>query len=261
MLAKENSMNRKIVMATLAALAVAATTAPASAQRGDRWGGPGFSVGVGFGDNGWNDRYYDDRAYYRRPGVGVSVGFGSPGWGYDDWNYNSYAAAPGGCTCATRYRTTRTAPRYRESSYAWGGNDYAYYDNYNRGYYDGGYASVGFGWNDDGWRRGRTFRDDDRRVDRFSREDRVRADVSIGDRERRGSRMNRTAFSERTSGEARVRGNGEFRGSTRGEIRARGSVESSGGANGEIRGTVGRGNGAALRAGSSGGRRGGDETR
>ena len=92
---------------------------------------------------------------------------------------------------------------------------------------------------------------------------RVRADVSVGGRETRGSRMNRTAFSERTSGEARLtRGNGDFRGGTSGEIRARGSVESRGGASGEIRGTVGRGGGAAMRAGSSsGGRRGGDETR
>jgi len=107
-------MNRKIVMATFTALAIAATTAPALAQGPARssWGGPGFSVGVGFGDYGWNDRNYDDRAYYRRPGVGVSVGFGSPGWGYDDGNYNSYAAAPAeGCTCATRYRSTRVAPR------------------------------------------------------------------------------------------------------------------------------------------------------
>jgi hypothetical protein len=253
MLAKENSMNRKIVMATLAALAVAATTAPALAQ-------PGFSVGVGFGDSGWNGGYYD-YGYNRRPGVGVSVGFGSPGWGYDDWSYGSYAAAPGyGCTCANRYRTTRIAPRYRESSYAWGGypDDYAYYDNYNSGYYDGGgYASVGFGWTDDGWRSRRTFREDGRR---FDRGDRVRASVSIGDRERRGSRMTRTAFSERTGGEARVRGSGEFRGSTGGEVRARGNAEFSGSTSSEIRGTAGRG--PAMRAGNNaGGRRGGDETR
>ena len=260
-------MNRKIVMAALAALTVAATTAPALAQGPDRssWGGPEFAVGVGFGDYGWNDRYYDN-AYYRRPGVGVSVGVGSPGWGSDDWNYSSYAAAPTyGCSCANRYRTTRVAPRYRSSDYAWGGypNDYAYDDNYYGGYYGGGYASANFGWNDDGWASRRTWRDDDRRFDRFSREDRVRADVSVGGRETRGSRMNRTAFSERTSGEARLtRGNGDFRGGTSGEIRARGSVESRGGASGEIRGTVGRGGGAAMRAGSSsGGRRGGDETR
>jgi hypothetical protein len=264
MLAKENSMNRKIVMAGLAALTVAATTAPALAQGVARssWGGPGFGVGVGFGDSGWNDY-----GYYREPGVGVSVGFGSPGWGYDDWNYSSYAAAPGyGCSCANRYRTARIAPRYRSSSYAWGGypNDYAYADdNYYGGYYGGGYASANFGWTDDSWGGRRTWRDGDRRFDRFGRGDRVRADVSIGGREMRGSRMNRTAFTERTSGEARVtRGSGEFLGGTSGEIRARGSVESRGGASGEIRGTVGRGGGAAMRAGSSsGGRRGGDETR
>jgi len=264
MLAKENSMNRKIVMAGLAALTVAATTAPALAQGVARssWGGPGFGVGVGFGDSGWNDY-----GYYREPGVGVSVGFGSPGWGYDDWNYSSYAAAPGyGCSCANRYRTARIAPRYRSSSYAWGGypNDYAYADdNYYGGYYGGGYASANFGWTDDSWGGRRTWRDGDRRFDRFSRGDRVRADVSIGGREMRGSRMNRTAFTERTSGEARVtRGSGEFRGGTSGEIRGRGSVESRGGASGEIRGTVGRGGGAAIGAGSSsGGRRGGDETR
>jgi len=271
MLAKENSMNRKIVMATLAALAVAATTAPASAQRGDRWGGPGFAVGVGFGDSGWNDY-----GYYRQPGVGVSVGFGSPGWGYDDWNYSSYAAAPSyGCSCANRFRTARIAPRYRSSSYAWGGypSDYAYADDsYYGGYYGGGYASANFGWTDDSWGRRRSFSRGDRvraavsvgdRDDRISRGDRVRADVSVGSREMRGSRMNRTAFSERTSGEARVtRGSGEFRGGTSGEIRARGDVESRGGTSGEIRGTVGRSGGAAVRAGSSsGGRRGGDESR
>ena len=258
MLVKENSMNRKIVMAALATLTVAATTAPALAQGPARssWGGPGFGVGVGFGDSGWNDRYYDRR----RPGVGVSVGVGSPGWGYDDWNYSSYAAPTYGCSCANRYRTTRIAPRYRSSDYAWGGypNNYAYDDNYYGGYYGGGYASVGFGWNDEDWRSRRTLRDDDRR---FGREDRVRADVSVGGRDARDRRMNRTAFSERTGGETRLtRGSGEFRGGASGEIRARGGVESRGGASGEIRGTVGRG--AAMRAGSSsGGRRGGDETR
>jgi len=240
-------MNRKIVMAALAALAVPASSAPALAQ----WGGPGFSVGVGFGDNGWNGGYYGDYGYSRRPGVGVSVGFGSSGWGYDDGYYGSYAAAPSyGCSCANRYRTTRVAPRYG-SSYAYGSypSDYTYDDNYYGGSYGGSYASVGFGWNDDGWRN-RRIRRDDRRSVRFDRGDRVRADVSFGDRERR------TEFSGRTGGDVRVRGNGEFRSGMGGEIRARGNGE----VRSEIRGTSGRGNGMAMRAGSNS-RRGGDETR
>ena len=130
-------MNRKIVLTGLAALALAASAAPASAQ--------GFSVGVGFGD-GWY-------------GPGVSVGFGAPGWGYDNnWGYGAYAAAP--CTCGTSYRSVRVAPRYRSSTYAWGGypydNGYASYP-YDDYYYGGNYASVGVGWSDGDWRR-RSFR-------------------------------------------------------------------------------------------------------
>src|SRR5882724_10550830 len=130
-------MNRKMVLTGLAAVTLAAASAaPAGAQ-----------------------------------GFGVSVGFGAPGWGYDNWNYGSYAAAP--CTCATRYRTERVAPSYRYSSSTYGGypydSDYAYYP-YDDSY-GGTYASVGFGWSDDGW-RGRRWRDRDR--DRFTREDRVR---------------------------------------------------------------------------------------
>src|SRR5262249_41435025 len=147
-------MNRKIVLTGLAALALAASAAPASAQ--------GFSVGVGFGD-GW----YGDYGYY---GPGVSVGFGAPAWGYNNWGYGAYAAAP--CTCGTGYRSVRVAPRYRSSTYAWGGYPYDYsyasypYDDY---YYGGTYASVGFGWSDGDWRR-RSFRDG-RRFERFSRDD------------------------------------------------------------------------------------------
>jgi hypothetical protein len=81
-------MNRKMVLTGLAAVTLAAASAaPAGAQ-----------------------------------GFGVGVGFGAPRWGYDDQSYGSYAAAP--CTCATRYRTTRVAPRYRDSSYAYGGYPY-----------------------------------------------------------------------------------------------------------------------------------------
>src|SRR5215470_6081959 len=150
-------MNRKMVLAGLAAVTVAASAAPAAAQ--------GFAVGVGYGDYGYNG-WDGDYGYYR-PGVGVSVGFGAPGWGYNDWSYGSYAAAP--CTCGTGYRTTRVAPRYRSSAY--GGypydNSYAYYP-YDD-YYGGSYASVGFGWSDNGW-RGQRWRD----RDRFTQEDRVR---------------------------------------------------------------------------------------
>src|SRR5258705_9606659 len=151
-------MNRKMVLAGLATVTLAASAAPASAQ--------GFAIGVGFGDYGYNGWYGDYG--YSRPGVGVSVGFGAPTRGYDDWSYNSYATAP--CTCATRYRSARVAPRY--GSYAYGGypydNDYAYYpdDDY---YYGGTYVSVGLGWSDNDW-RGRRWRD----RDRFTREDRVR---------------------------------------------------------------------------------------
>jgi hypothetical protein len=243
-LAKENSMNRKIVMAALAAFAVAASSAPALAQ----WGGPGFSVGVGFGDNGWNGGY----GYYRRPGVGLSVGFGSPGWGYDDWNYGSYAAAPSyGCTCSNRYRTARVAPGYRYSYASYGyPYDYAYDDSY----YGGSYASIGLGWNDDGWRR-RTRGDVDRR---FDRADRFRADVRMGDRGRQGGRINRErmAFSERTGGEARVRSSGEFRSGTSGEMRA---TRGNGGGPAARPGS--NGGGATVGVGSNGGRRGGDGTR
>jgi hypothetical protein len=226
---KENSMNRKIVIAAMAALTVATISAPASAQRyrsWNSWGGPGFGVSVGFGDYGWNGGYYD-------------YGY-SPGWGYDDWGYgSSYAAAPGyGCTCANRYRTARVAPGVRYSSYAWGGypSDYDY-DSY---YYSSspGYASVGFGWSSD-----------DRRFDRSRRVDRVRVrdrDFSGDFRETRGTGNTRVRFSERTGGETRVRAG------VSGEVR--------GGVSGEARGTRTRANGSGgvnVRA-SGGERRGGD---
>lgn len=229
-------MNRKIVIAAMAALTVAATAAPASAQRyrsWDNWGGPGVGFSVGVGNYGWNDYGYNDYGY--RPGVGVSVGFGSPY--YDDWNYSSYAAAPGyGCSCANRYRTARVAPGYRDSSYAWGG----YPSDYDSYYYSSspGYASVGFGWNGD-----------DRRFDRSRRVDRVRVrdrDFSGDFRETRGTANTRVRFSERTGGESRVRAG------VSGEVR--------GGVSGEVRGTRTRANGSgAVNVRASGGeRRGGD---
>jgi len=258
-------MNRKMVLAGLAAVALAATAAPASAQ--------GFTVGVGdYGYNGW----YGDYGY-SRPGVGVSVGFGAPAWGYDDWSYNSYAAAP--CTCGTTYRSARVAPRYR--SYAYGeypyDNDYAYYD----GYYGGSYASVGFGWSDDNW-RGRRWRD----RDRFTREDRVRVSNrefrdgrdEFRDRGRReglqvrGSReefrdrggMSRasvrtseTRTMSRGGGEFRGGANTEFRGGTNAEIRGGANTEIRGGARGEVGGSA-RGGGMATTGSGGNGRRGGD---
>lgn len=247
-------MNRKLVLAGLAAVTVAASAAPAAAQ--------GFTVGVGFGDYGYNGWYGDYG--YSRPGVSL----GTPGWGYDDWSYGSYAAAP--CTCATGYRTTRVAPRYR--TYANGGYPYEYdyasypYDDY----YGGTYASVGFGWSDDGW-RGRRWRD----RDRFTNEDRVRVsnrDFSDGRefRDRGGRAEFRTGAgreefrtrnginraSVRTS-ESRTmtRGGGEFRGGAN----ARGAnAEFRGGARGEIGGSAVRGGGSATIGAGNGGRRGGD---
>jgi len=233
-------MNRKIVLTGLAALALAASAAPASAQ--------GFSVGVGFGD-GWY-------------GPGVSVGFGAPGWGYDNnWGYGAYAAAP--CTCGTSYRSVRVAPRYRSSTYAWGGypydNGYASYP-YDDYYYGGNYASVGVGWSDGDWRR-RSFRDG-RRFDRFSRDDRGRIsnrETRFNDREIRGgredfgdrSRISRTSVSGEsrttTNGRAEVRGgaNSELRSGTNPADFSVRSSESSGRSGGEARG------GAEVRAGAS----------
>ena len=245
-------MNRKMILAGLAAATLAASAAPAGAQT--------FGVGVGFGDygyGGWNGDY----GY--RPGVGVSVGFGAPGWGYDDWSYGSYAAAP--CTCATRYRTSRVAPRYGYSSNAYAGysydNDYAYYP-YND-YYGGTYASVGLGWSDDGW-RGRRWRD----RDRFTREDRVRVssrdfrngrdEFRVRGRENFRERDGISRASARTS-ETRTmtRGGGEFRAGTNGDMRGPANAEFRGGARGEINSSAGRGSGATSGAGG-GGRRGGD---
>src|SRR5258707_19279 len=59
---KESSMNRKLVIAALVGLAVAANAASALAgglhhgvhHAWDR-GGSSFGFGVGFGDNGWGD--------------------------------------------------------------------------------------------------------------------------------------------------------------------------------------------------------------
>ena len=259
-----NNMNRKFVLTGLAALALTAGAAPASAQ--------GVSVGVGFGGGWYGDGYY---------GPGVSVGFGAPAWGYDNWGYGAYAAAP--CTCATRFRSAR----YRSSVYASGGYPYDYdygYASYpyNDYYYGGNYASVGFGWSDDDWRR-RGFRDG-RRFDRFSREDRFRTsnrETRFNDREIRG----REDFRDRGR-TSRAAVNGESRAMTRGgasvgaesrtmtrsggEVRGGAGAEVRGGANTEFRGTnpadfsvrsggeARGGAGAAARGGasSSGGRRG-----
>jgi len=236
---QENSMNRKMILVGLAAVSLAASAAPASAQ--------GFSVGVGFGDydyGGW----YGDYGYYR---PGVSIGFGTPA--YDDWRYGSYAAAP--CSCATRYRTTRVAPGYRSYAYGEYPNDYDYayypYDDY----YGGSYASVGFGFSDDG----RRFRDRDR--NRFTREDRVR----VGNRDFRNGReefrdRDRISRASTRTSETRTmtRGGAEFRGGANGDVRGGGNAEFRGGARGEMGGSAGRGNGAATIGAGGGGRRGGD---
>jgi hypothetical protein len=241
-------MNRKIVLAGLAAVTLAASAAPAAAQ--------GFSVGVGF-----DDYRYDG---WRGPGFGVSVG--APAWGYDDWSYGSYAATAAPCTCGTRYRSARVAPSY--STYARG--DYAYddyasypYDDY---YYGGSYASAGFGWSDGDWGSRRTWRNGDR----FSREGRVRF-------RDRGTRLSNTEF----RGNTQFRGNTEFRngredfrtsgrmsrasmGESRPAVRGGANAEVRGGANAEFRGagnaeiSRGRGNGAAAIGAEGGRRRGGD---
>jgi hypothetical protein len=249
-------MDQKIVLTGLAALMLAASAAPASAQA--RRGSDIYisgDYGGGYGDYG-----------YYGPGVGVSIGFGAPAWGYDDWGYGTHAAAP--CTCGTSYRSVRVAPRYRASTYAWGGYPYDYdygyasypYDDY---YYGSNYASVGFGWSDNDWRR-RDFREG-RRFDRFGREDRVR----ISNRE--------TRFNDRDSrfNDRAIRGGredfrdrrGMSRASVSGESRttSRGGAEVRGGANTELRsgtnpadftvrsGAETRGNGGAtVRAGASG---------
>src|SRR5215470_2093988 len=178
----EKSMDKRIVLTGLAALMLAASAAPASAQARR-----GSDIYISNDYSGW----YGNYGYYG-PGIGVSVGFGGPGWGYDNWGYGAYAAAP--CTCGTSYRSVRVAPRYRSSIYASGGYPYDYdygyasypYDDY---YYGGNYASVGYGWSDNDWRR-RGFREG-RRFDRFSRDDRVRIsnrETRFNDREIRGGR-------------------------------------------------------------------------
>jgi len=200
-------MNRKMILVGLAAVSLAVSAAPASAQ--------GFSVGVGFGNydyGGW----YGDYGYYR---PGVSIGFGTPA--YDDWRYGSYAAAP--CSCATRYRTTRVAPGYRSYAYGEYPNDYDYayypYDDY----YGGSYASVGFGFSDDG----RRFRDRDR--NRFTREDRVR----VGNRDFRNGReefrdRDRISRASTRTSETRTmtRGGAEFRGGANGDGAAAATLSS-----------------------------------
>jgi hypothetical protein len=152
-------------------------------------------------------------------------------------------------------------------------SDYAYYP-YDS--YGGTYASVGFGWSDDGW-RGRRWSNGDR--DRFTRQDRVRvSNRDFGDgrdevrhRGSRGefrARGGREEFRDRggisrasvRSSETRsmTRDGGEFRGGANGDIRGGANAEFRGGARGEIGGSAGRGGGSAIGAGGGGGRRGGD---
>jgi len=149
-------MNRKIAMAAAAALSLTATAGSAVAQGGHRsfhdgWGrgDVGFGFGVGFSDG-----YYGSY----RPSVGVSFDAG-----YDDWSGGrSFAATPNyGCTCPgpTYYRSSSYyTPRYRSANYARiAYPTYGY--SYDPTYDSGSYASVGFGWSDDGW-RGRRWRGD-----------------------------------------------------------------------------------------------------
>src|SRR5262245_51657603 len=147
----ENSMNRKIVLTGLAALMLAASAAPASAQARR---GSDIYISSPSDYTGW----YGDYAY-DGPGGGVSVGIGAPGWADENWAYGAYAAAP--CACGPSYRSATIAPRYRSSGGSGYANDYAYYP-YENYYYGGTYASAGFGWADDGWRGRRSWRDGDR---------------------------------------------------------------------------------------------------
>jgi hypothetical protein len=194
-------MNRKIVLTGLAALVLAASAMSASAQARR-----GSDIYISGDYGGWygNDGYYG-------PGVGVSVGFGAPAAGY-----GAYAAAP--CTCGSDYRSVRVAPRYRSSTYAWGGYDYSYATF--------PYASLGFSWSDNDWRR-RDWRDG-RSSDRFSGEDRIRIsnrEARFNDREIRG----REEFRDRgrtsrasVSGESRTmtRGGAEIRANPNSEFRS-----------------------------------------
>ena len=263
-------MNRKIAIGTLAALAVATATLPASAQGGHRsyhdgwaWSGDregrdgGFGIGVMIGPVavGVGDYAYDE------PGVGVSVGTG-----YDDWRYRSYAAAPSyGCSCANNYRSSAYAPRYRSSSYAWNG-DYESRDyGYARGY-DNGYASVGFGWSDDDRRSRRYSRGDYdrsyRSVSRSSTRVSARGGIDNGSRdvgnrrrindrqmERTNMRATTTTTNARGTREsfgARMGANNENRGGTtmrsEGNQNMRSGARSTTGASGNVSGTVGAGN-------------------
>jgi hypothetical protein len=263
-------MNQKIVLTGLAALMLAASAAPASAQARR---GSDIYISSPSDYGGW----YGDYAY-NGPGVGVSVGFGAPAWGYENRGYGAYAAAP--CACGTSYRSARIAPRNRYSS--WGGysSDYASYP-YDEYYYGGTYASVGFGWSDNDWRGGRTWRDGDR-FDRSRREDRVRlndrSSTRFSDREFRGgredvrdrNRMSGASFAAESR--TTTRGGTEFRGGTGSQFRGAASGEiggtsGRGGASGEIGGTSGRGGATGeLRGGANGnisgttgaGRRGND---
>jgi hypothetical protein len=189
-------MNRKIVLTGLAVLLVAGSTAPASAQARR-----GSDIYIS-GDAGW----YGGYGYYG-PNVGVSVGFGTPTWGGD-----AYAAAP--CTCGTNYRSVRVAPRYRSSTYAWGGGPYDYsYASYPYDY-GGSYGSVSFGWSDDDWHR-RSWRDGRR----FDRQDRV----GISNQTRFNEREIRGAENSRMS---RASVNGESRTTTRAGAETRSGANS-----------------------------------
>jgi hypothetical protein len=194
-------MNRKIAIATAAALSVAATASSASAQgwHHDRGWGHGFHVGIGVGD-----------AYAYRPGFGVAIG--------NDWGYRSYAAAPAyGCTCpGVGYRTSYRAyqPGYRYSSYASAGYPNVYYDDDDDDY---GYASVGFGWSDDGWR--------DRRYWRGDSSDRVRVRASFSERDRVYRGRDRGSVNARVANRNEVRIRDDARGRN-GDIRGR-SVDRS----------------------------------
>jgi hypothetical protein len=254
-------MNRKIAIGVLASLAVAAAALPASAQGGHRsyhdgwawsgdrdWGDGAFGIGVGVGPVGvgvgFGDYAYDE------PGVGVSIGTG-----YDDRRYRSYAAASGyGCSCANNYRSSAYAPRYRSSSYAWGG-DYGYRDYGYAGGYDDSYGTVGFGWSDDRSRsrrysRGdydRSYRSASHRSTRLSARESIDSRTSAANRSRVSDRaMERTrATTTTTSARSRTREDiGRRMGANNGEVRGDATMRSEGNQNmrsGARSGTVGAG--------------------
>jgi len=228
-------MSRISVIAAMAALAVAASVAPANAWGSRYHGGAALGLSVGFGDCGWDCGYRD---YAYDPGFAVSIGYG-PRYDYD-YDYASYAYAPS-------YRVVRVVPRYRYVRYRPYDydfdTDYAYYP-YDDTYYGRRYA---FGWSDNDWRYRRGFSEDRVRVGaREFNGGRRFASVGMTGRttgvtSRTSGMTTRASVSERTRGESRTAG-------TSAKVYVGAHNETHAGVNG----TVGRSSGSAnVSAGTS----------